>query len=109
MHQFLQNSINTNKLVKKSENLLDFNKEKSKNQFKLRKYCHNLKREILTSNVQYKYCLKNVKLIEIASKGAKLAIDECQYQFKYKRWNCTVYNEPSVFGQLSQISNYLLT
>ncbi len=105
---FIQHSINSNQIVKKSENIFDISREKSKRELRLRRYCHNLK-PILSSPVQQNFCYRNVKLMEIVSKGASLAIDECQHQFKYKRWNCTVYDsKTSVFGQLSLASKYTI-
>lgn len=69
------------------------------------KYCSDLRRTIFISPMQQKFCLKSTKLMDIASKGAKVAIDECQHQFKYKRWNCTIYNRPHVFGHIVRTSN----
>jgi hypothetical protein len=68
----------------------------------LRKYCRDAR--ILTSEVQRKLCHRNVKLVSIMSRAAALAIDQCQRQFRFKRWNCTVYNKTNVFGGLVRTS-----
>jgi hypothetical protein len=52
--------------------------------------------------MQRKLCKKNAKLIDIMSRAAKLAIEECQYQFKFKRWNCTIFNRTNIYGGLTQ-------
>jgi hypothetical protein len=88
-----------------TENLYEINKIKSDSLERLivlRKYCRNL--NVLTSPVQRKLCQKNVKIVDIFAKAAKLAIDECQHQFQYKRWNCSVYNNTDVFGKLLETS-----
>ena len=68
----------------------------------LRKYCRDAR--ILTSDVQRKLCHRNVKLVNIMSRAAALAIDQCQHQFRFKRWNCTVFNKTNVFGSLIRTS-----
>ncbi len=75
-----------------------------KRDMEVHKYCSNLKRSALISPMQQKFCLKSVKLMDIVAKGAKLAINECQHQFKYMRWNCTTYNQPHVFGRIIRTS-----
>lgn len=88
-----------------TENLYEINKIKSDSLERLivlRKYCRNL--NVLTSPVQRKLCQKNVKIVDIFARAAKLAIDECQHQFKYNRWNCSVYNNTDVFGKLLETS-----
>lgn len=89
----------------KSNNLYELNRLKSETFDRisgLRKYCRNI--NVLTSPVQRKLCQRNVKIVEIVARAAKLAIDECQHQFKYKRWNCSIFNDTNVFGKLMQTS-----
>jgi hypothetical protein len=49
---------------------------------------------------QIRVCKRNVELMPSVKRGAEMAIQECQHQFKYRKWNCTTinkHNEP-VFG-----------
>ena len=36
-------------------------------------------------------------------RGARLGINECQYQFKNQRWNCSTVDDSSVFGHVLSI------
>lgn len=36
-------------------------------------------------------------------RGARLGINECQYQFKTRRWNCSTVDDSSVFGHVLNI------
>ncbi|XP_025422997.1 protein Wnt-16-like [Sipha flava] len=48
---------------------------------------------------QVDVCLKHPNAIYSVSDGAKKAIEQCQFQFRHERWNCSVMeNEQSVFG-----------
>ncbi|XP_050425968.1 protein Wnt-16-like isoform X2 [Adelges cooleyi] len=43
--------------------------------------------------------MKHPNAIYSVSDGAKKAIEQCQYQFRHERWNCSILeNEQSVFG-----------
>ncbi|CAF0713509.1 unnamed protein product [Brachionus calyciflorus] len=92
----LTTADNKNLAVKPNQNLFDINKPKFVSG--LKRYCKSLR--VLNSPVQRRLCFKNDKIIEVIARGAKLAIDECQYQFKFKRWNCTIFNKVNVFGRL---------
>ncbi|KAH9389286.1 Protein Wnt-5b [Tyrophagus putrescentiae] len=37
--------------------------------------------------------------------GARLGINECQYQFKSQRWNCSTVDDSSVFGHVLNIAS----
>ncbi|RWS14138.1 Protein Wnt-2b-A-like protein, partial [Dinothrombium tinctorium] len=53
---------------------------------------------------QRELCGLNYNILQTISKGAKIGIDECQYQFQMSRWNCTTYtNHSKVFGEIVDI------
>jgi hypothetical protein len=95
--------LNTNS---NSSNLFDLNRIKLLNlggKLDLRKSCRNDR--IFTTPAQRNICLRNEKVVTIMARAAKLAIDECQSQFKFKRWNCSVYDRLNVFGNIINTSN----
>ncbi|XP_077436614.1 protein Wnt-6 isoform X1 [Vanacampus margaritifer] len=49
---------------------------------------------------QAELCQTQPEIVSEAAKGARLGIRECQYQFKYRRWNCTSHNK--YFGKILQ-------
>lgn len=53
---------------------------------------------------QRKLCDTEDKLLDVISRGASMGIDECQYQFRSRRWNCTTFNTTSVFGKVLTLS-----
>lgn len=50
------------------------------------------------SHRQKDLCQKKVFLLPSIRDGARLAITECQNQFRHERWNCSTSQNPSVFG-----------
>ena len=43
-------------------------------------------------------------------RGAQLGIGECQWQFRFRRWNCSTVDDSSVFGpvlNIGETNNYL--
>jgi hypothetical protein len=41
-------------------------------------------------------------------RGAREGIAECQFQFKNRRWNCTTFDDDSVFGPILKSGSYML-
>ncbi|KAH8272025.1 hypothetical protein KR018_007040, partial [Drosophila ironensis] len=56
------------------------------------------------SDSQKKKCLKHTSVMPAISRGARAAIQECQFQFKNRRWNCSTTNDETVFGPLTSLS-----
>lgn len=38
--------------------------------------------------------------MDAVRRGAQLAIDECQFQFRNRRWNCSTLETMPVFGKV---------
>lgn len=58
---------------------------------------------------QKRLVTENAGVLEAISRGAKLAIDECQYQFKNRRWNCSTTNYfkgKNIFGKIVDKGEY---
>ncbi|XP_041632440.1 protein Wnt-5 isoform X2 [Drosophila kikkawai] len=53
---------------------------------------------------QKKQCVKHTSVMPAISRGARAAIQECQFQFKNRRWNCSVTNDETVFGPMTSIA-----
>jgi len=45
-------------------------------------------------------CRRHVEMMEAVKSGAVVAIQECQQQFRNRRWNCSTVNAVSVFGKI---------
>uniref|UniRef100_A0A8C6UYC1 Protein Wnt n=1 Tax=Neogobius melanostomus TaxID=47308 RepID=A0A8C6UYC1_9GOBI len=41
---------------------------------------------------QAELCQTQPEIVSEVAKGARLGVRECQYQFRYRRWNCTSHN-----------------
>ncbi|KAH6939014.1 hypothetical protein HPB50_015602 [Hyalomma asiaticum] len=71
--------------------------------------CHKLRYQVKENR---DLCVLSHRALQTVSRGAKLGIDECQFQFRASRWNCTTFhNIPSVFGGVlnvkgSQVSRW---
>ncbi|XP_067665538.1 protein Wnt-4-like [Haliotis asinina] len=63
----------------------------------VRKRCANLQ---FLAPKQQKLCDQEEKLIDVIHEGANVGIEECQFQFKDRRWNCSTFNTTNVFGQV---------
>ncbi|GLG93524.1 Protein Wnt [Gryllus bimaculatus] len=49
---------------------------------------------------QIAVCMQHPGNLRSVSEGARRGIQECQYQFRNERWNCTTTDEQSVFGYI---------
>lgn len=67
----------------------------------VRKRCANLQ---FLAPKQQKLCDQEEKLIDVIHEGANVGIEECQFQFKDRRWNCSTFNTTNVFGQVLSTS-----
>ncbi|TSK13430.1 Protein Wnt-7b [Bagarius yarrelli] len=50
-------------------------------------------------------CQSRPDAIIVIGEGAQLGINECQYQFRYGRWNCSALGERTVFGQELRVAD----
>ncbi|XP_067002375.1 protein Wnt-5a [Anabrus simplex] len=57
------------------------------------------------SKRQSKLCLMYQDHMTSVSRGAKMAIAECQWQFRHSRWNCSTVKDHSVFGPMLKIAS----
>lgn len=53
-------------------------------------------------------CQSRPDAIIVIGEGAQMGINECQYQFRYGRWNCSALGEKTVFGQELRVGKGLL-
>ena len=44
-------------------------------------------------------CQSRPDAIIVIGEGAQMGINECQFQFKHGRWNCSALGERTVFGK----------
>ena len=49
---------------------------------------------------QVQICKRNLEVMDAVRRGAQIAIDECQYQFRNRRWNCSTLETVPVFGKV---------
>ena len=49
---------------------------------------------------QRRVCRRNAENMGGVRHGAQMAIDECQHQFRHRRWNCSVIDRVNVFGKV---------
>ncbi|XP_017002439.2 protein Wnt-5 isoform X1 [Drosophila takahashii] len=56
------------------------------------------------SSSQKKQCVKHTSVMPAISRGARAAIQECQFQFKHRRWNCSTTNDETVFGPMTSLA-----
>ncbi len=98
---FLNDQTNISTTITTGSNSV--NDEKQNNVYQdfkvsLKKFCNNS--TILSTPIQRKLCNTNEKIVNVIAKSAASAIEDCQYQFRYRRWNCSIFNSTQVFGRL---------
>lgn len=49
---------------------------------------------------QVQMCKRNLEVMDSVRRGAQLAIEECQFQFRNRRWNCSTLDALPVFGKV---------
>ncbi|XP_067328938.1 protein Wnt-4 [Anolis sagrei] len=49
---------------------------------------------------QVQMCKRNLEVMDSVRRGAQLAIEECQFQFRNRRWNCSTLDGLPVFGKV---------
>lgn len=49
---------------------------------------------------QVRLCRKNIEHMDSVALGALNAYKECQFQFQKRRWNCTMVDPVSIFGDV---------
>ena len=52
---------------------------------------------------QAKLCQLYQDHMSSVGRGARAGIAECQWQFRYRRWNCSTVEDSTVFGPVLQI------
>lgn len=52
------------------------------------------------AHAQVQICKRSVEVMDAVRRGAQLAIDECQFQFRNRRWNCSTLETMPVFGKV---------
>ena len=56
---------------------------------------------------QQKLCTLYHDHMQSIGRGAQMGIRECQYQFQFRRWNCTtIQGDSSVFGPVLEIGEF---
>ncbi|KAH9497198.1 hypothetical protein DERF_013203 [Dermatophagoides farinae] len=57
------------------------------------------------SPLQQELCSLHPNVLHTVSRGARFGIEECQFQFKMNRWNCSAMDADSVFGPIIDINS----
>ncbi|KAH8354937.1 hypothetical protein KR093_002157 [Drosophila rubida] len=58
---------------------------------------------------QKKQCALHTSVMPAISRGARAAIQECQFQFKNRRWNCSTTEDATVFGPMTGLGKLWIT
>ena len=57
---------------------------------------------------QKKVCRRNADVMSAVKMGAARAINECQWQFRARRWNCSYVDANTVFGSSFSQGTYIV-
>ena len=49
---------------------------------------------------QREFCATNSQIFSIIHRSLRSALDECRYQFRHSRWNCSIFDRSSDVGKL---------
>ncbi len=49
---------------------------------------------------QIRFCQRNEALMPFIRFGANLALEECKIQFKNRHWNCTIFKDHHLIGNI---------
>lgn len=52
-------------------------------------------------------CQSRPDAIIVIGEGSQMGLDECQFQFRNGRWNCSALGERTVFGKELKVGTYL--
>ncbi|GAB6022554.1 Protein Wnt-4 [Chamberlinius hualienensis] len=52
---------------------------------------------------QVRICKRNLDMMNSVGSGAQRAIDECQYQFSTRRWNCSLSDDSRLFSKVISV------
>ncbi|KAJ6655081.1 hypothetical protein lerEdw1_005985 [Lerista edwardsae] len=58
---------------------------------------------------QLRFCRNYVEIMPSVAEGVKIGIQECQHQFRGRRWNCTTVNDSlAIFGPVLDKATHTL-
>jgi len=69
------------------------------------KMCNSMRGSLIKK--QIKFCKRNPSFMDSVRLGAARAIDECQYQFQNRRWNCSTYLQDNINEHMTLITDSL--
>lgn len=57
---------------------------------------------------QKRICKRHTEVMRSVTLGANVAIEECQFQFQNRRWNCSTVDAKKVFGNVLKLGKELI-
>ncbi|CAF5027937.1 unnamed protein product, partial [Rotaria sp. Silwood1] len=49
---------------------------------------------------QIRFCQRNEHIMRFIRSGTNLALEQCQIQFKNRHWNCTLFKDNDLIGNI---------